>query len=71
VFWGSIRFWVRASAKIFWVSVIGILVYRLEMSKEAGRNWGSIGVWLSLCIRSLEFCILKALGMGLGGLLSA
>jgi hypothetical protein len=62
--WGSTRFWLKTSAKIVWVSIIGILMYRLEMCNEASQKWGSIGVWLSLCIRCLEFSMLKALGRG-------
>jgi hypothetical protein len=57
-------------AKIVWVSITGMLVYRFVMSTEASRRWGSIGVSFNFCIRSLEFSILKALGGGLGGLLS-
>ena len=40
------------------------------MSNEARRKCGDSGVWFSLCIRSMEFVMLKALGRGLGGLLS-
>ena len=34
------------------------------MSNDASRKWGSIGVSFNLCIRSLEFSLLKALGKG-------
>ena len=40
------------------------------MSNEARRKCGDGGVWCSLCIKSLELVMLKALGRGLGGLLS-
>jgi len=50
--------------KIVWVSLIGMLVYRLEMSNEARWKCGAVGVWFNLCIRSLEFVMLKALGRG-------
>ena len=39
-------------------------MYKLEISNEAWRKWGNNGVWFSLCIRSLEFVTLKALGRG-------
>ena len=51
-------------AKIVWVSVTGMLMYKLVMSNEVSQKWGSIGVLLNLCIRSLEFSVLKALGRG-------
>ena len=62
--WGCTRFCSKIFAKIVWVSLIGILVYKLEMSNEVRQKWGDNGVWFSLCIRSLEFVMLKALGRG-------
>jgi len=34
------------------------------MSSDARVKWGSIGVSFILCIKSLEFCMLSALGRG-------
>jgi hypothetical protein len=38
--------------KTDWVSLIGMLVYSLDMSNEAMRWWGASGVWFSLDIKS-------------------
>ena len=39
-------------------------MYKLVMSNEMSRKWGSIGVSFNLCNGSLEFSVLKALGKG-------
>ena len=63
--WGSTRFCFKLFAKFVWVSASGMFVYNLAMSNKARWKWGGIGVWFSLCIRSLEFSMLNALGGGL------
>ena len=62
--WGSTKFCFRMSAKIVWVSVTGMLVYKLVMSNEAMLKCGIMGVSFSFCIRVLEFSMLKALARG-------
>jgi hypothetical protein len=44
--------------------IVTIFGYRFEVSSDARVKWGSIGVSFSLCIRSLEFYMLNALGEG-------
>ena len=52
------------SSKIFLVSVMGMLEYILEMSKDAKEVDGVNGVCRSWFIRSGEFVMLNVLGSG-------
>jgi hypothetical protein len=55
---------VSISVHIFLVSLTGMFVYRLVMSREAGEYWDSIRVFSRFLNRSWEFLTLKALGNG-------
>jgi hypothetical protein len=51
------------------VSLTGIFVYRLVMSRDANLTLGETGVCLSLSIRSLVFSMLYVFGMGASSLI--
>ena len=66
---GSMLFCSNLLARMSLVSLIGMFVYRLVMSRDASLRLGEIGVCFSLPIRSLVFSILYVFGRGASSLI--